>query len=270
MFKFLFIFFLFFTFAKADIKGAGATFVYKAVKELAIDYKDKFGKKVDFTPIGSSGGIKELKRGDVNFAISEIKGNCENCEFSQFAKGNVAVIYNVKDVKHLNLNGKILAEIYLGKIEFWDDEKIKILNQDENLPHEKISIFHRYDGSGTTLAFSEFLSANDKKFSEILGSGFSLNFKVGIGKKGSYIIAQSVRDTPFSIGYTGESYAVNLKSANLVVNDEILTIENKKYPITNKSYFVYKKDGEKLDEILKFIEFIRENGEVLDKYSLSF
>ena len=97
-----------------------------------------------------------------------------------------------------------------------------------------------------------------------------MNFKVGIGKKGSYIIAQSVRDTPFSIGYTGESYAVNLKSANLVVNDEILTIENKKYPITNKSYFVYKKDGEKLDEILKFIEFIRENGEVLDKYYLSF
>ena len=51
----------------------------------------------------------------------------------------------------LKLSGKVLGDIFLGKIKKWDDNAIKALNPDVKLPSADIIVVHRSDGSGTTL-----------------------------------------------------------------------------------------------------------------------
>ncbi len=54
--------------------------------------------------------------------------------------GAVVVVYNIPGVDNLKLDGKTLADIFMGKIKYWDNPEIKALNPNVNLPHEKIIV----------------------------------------------------------------------------------------------------------------------------------
>ena len=60
----------------------------------------------------------------------------------------------------IKLDGTTLADIFLGKIKTWNDPAIKSLNPGLSLPSTNITVVHRSDSSGTTKAFTTFLSAN--------------------------------------------------------------------------------------------------------------
>jgi phosphate transport system substrate-binding protein len=63
------------------------------------------------------------------------------------------VIYHVPGLSpstHLNLNGKVLAQIFAGQITMWDDPAIKNLNPGVTLPGSAIVLVHRSDTSGST------------------------------------------------------------------------------------------------------------------------
>ena len=67
--------------------------------------------------------------------------------------------YNVPGINgRLRLNGAVLANIYLGTVTNWNAPGIKALNPTMNLPDLKITPVYRSDGSGSTYAFTDYLS----------------------------------------------------------------------------------------------------------------
>ncbi|WP_048146806.1 phosphate ABC transporter substrate-binding protein PstS [Pyrococcus abyssi] len=160
-------------------------------------------------PVKESTWKKFLQTGDQPLQFPEIVGA-------------VVVVYNVPEVNELKLSREVLAKIFLGEIEYWDDPAIKRLNPNEKLPHKKIIVIHRSDASGTTAIFTTYLSLISKEWAEKVGVGKVVDWPVdkvgrGIGAKGNPGVVAALKQTKYSIAYTELSFAIeeNLKVAAL-------------------------------------------------------
>jgi phosphate transport system substrate-binding protein len=130
------------------------------------------------------------------------------------------VIYNVPGIgpaEHLRLNGKVLAQMFAGKITRWDDPAIAAINPGVKLPGTPVVPVHRADSSGSTFLFTSYLNAQDP-------SGWS-NSQIGttiawpgqpgeIGATGSEGIVDRVGSTPGAVSYVGVSYLSQVTSMN--------------------------------------------------------
>ncbi|MDE1939508.1 MAG: phosphate ABC transporter substrate-binding protein PstS, partial [Alphaproteobacteria bacterium] len=106
------------------------------------------------------------------------------------------------------LSGKVLADIYLGKITKWNDPAIKKLNPKVPLPNMAILVVHRSDGSGTTFNFTNYLGKVSPEWKSSVGSDTSVSWPTGIGGKGNAGVAGSVQQTVGSIGYVEYAYVM--------------------------------------------------------------
>ena len=129
------------------------------------------------------------------------------------ALGAVAVTYNLPSLKNkkLKLTGKLLAEIFRGKIKLWNDSQIQNLNKGLNLPEQKIILIYRADGSGTTSFFTEFLSQRSPVFLKQIGYGKSVSWPRGLGAKGNEGVMGLFNKMEGAISYVGLSYALSQK-----------------------------------------------------------
>lgn len=236
-----------------SIVGYGGTFSDIFINEVAKSFESITGDRVEYKSIGSLGAIKQLMLKRSDFAVSDINSTYEKFITKPLLSGNIAIAYNLAGVSQLNLTPDIIAGIYQGDIKFWDDNLIKKANPNLELNHDKIEIFHRYDGSGTTLNFTKFLHQNSNSWR--LGFGEYIDFKVGVGKKGGHDIAKFIEKTPNSIGYIGypDVNITGLKSANIVINERFYSIKDSKYPIKNYTYFVYPQGNKDSEKLLNFI-----------------
>src|SRR6202051_1053521 len=106
----------------AEISGAGATFPYPIYAKWAEAFKAKTGVAMNYQSIGSGGGIKQIQSKTVDFCASDMPLKAEELEksgliqFPMIMGGEVATI-NVKGIESgkMKLDGKMLADIYLGK-----------------------------------------------------------------------------------------------------------------------------------------------------------
>ncbi len=74
--------------------------------------------------------------------------------------GIVVLAYNLKGLNGvLKLPRDVYVGIFAGDIKKWNDPKIQQANPDLNLPAMNIILVARADGSGTTYAFTNHLSA---------------------------------------------------------------------------------------------------------------
>ncbi len=197
------------------IIGAGATFPYPLYSKMFLAYKQIHNIEVNFLPIGSSAGLRQLLDKTVHFGASDLLFSEKELHNPDspilhvpIALGAVVVVYNLPDTKQqLNLSGDLIARIFLGEIGFWDHADIKKVNPDANLPHKKIAIIRRAEGSGTTFAFSTFLSITSTAWKNSIGAGKNLTWPQGIGAKGNPGVTILVKQIPYSIGYTELTYA---------------------------------------------------------------
>src|SRR5690349_11944851 len=148
----------------ADISGAGSTFIYPVFAKWADTYKKDTGIGLNYQSIGSGGGIKQVIAKTVTFGATDkpmSDADLEKNGLVQFpmVMGGIVPIVNLTGVKpgELVLDGKTLAQIYLGAITTWDDAAIKALNPGLTLPSTAIAVVHRSDGSGTTFNFTNYL-----------------------------------------------------------------------------------------------------------------
>ena len=114
----------------------------------------------------------------------------------------------------INFTGDVLAQIYMGKITQWNDAAILALNPNLKLPKAAITAVHRSDGSGTTYAFTDYLSAVNPDWKTTVGRSTSVTWPVdkigtGVGAKGNAGVAGTVVNTTGSIGYVDVIYAVS-------------------------------------------------------------
>jgi phosphate transport system substrate-binding protein len=118
-------------------------------------------------------------------------------------------MYNVPGAPaHMKLTGKIIADIYLGKIDKWNDSAIAKLNPGANLPDLKITPVFRSDGSGTTYNFTDYLSSVSPEFKSKIGNATQVNFPVGVGGRGSSGVSGILTRTDGAVGYADIAYAL--------------------------------------------------------------
>ena len=123
--------------------------------------------------------------------------------------GAITVSYNLPGVKTgLKLDGKTIADIFLGKIKTWNDPEIKALNPGVTLPSTPITVIHRSDSSGTTAGFTGFLAAVDPEFKSKVGEGKDVQWPTGTGAKGNAGVAGAVQQTTGAVGYVEQAYAL--------------------------------------------------------------
>ena len=117
-------------------------------------------------------------------------------------------VVNIKGIApgQMKLDGRVLGDIYLGKITKWDDPAIKALNPGVPLPDAAIAPVRRADGSGTTFNFTNYLSRVHPEWKTKVGEGTAVNWPVGAGGKGNEGVAAFVNRLPNSIGYVEYSY----------------------------------------------------------------
>jgi len=199
-----------------NLTGAGSSFAYPIYSKWAAMYAAKTGVKINYQSIGSSGGIRQLSEGIVDFGATD--GPMTN---EQLAKakggailhfptvlGGVAVTYNLPGVTQpLKLTGPVLADIFMGGITKWNDSRVAALNPGVKLPSTDVIVVHRADGSGTTFIFSDYLATVSTPWAAKVGRGQSLNWPVGLGGKGSEGVTGQVKQLPGAVGYVELSYA---------------------------------------------------------------
>src|SRR5437016_6609019 len=201
--------------AKAtDISGAGATFPYPIYAKWAEAYKAKTGVGLNYQSIGSGGGIAQIKAKTVTFGASDkplAPNELDPAGLTQFPTviGGVVPVVNISGLKpgEMVLDGKTLADIFLGKLTKWNDPEIKKLNPSLNLPAQAIAIVHRSDGSGTSFIFTNYLSKKSPDWAKQVGAATSVEWPAGIGAKGNEGVAGNVAQTAGSIGYVEYAYA---------------------------------------------------------------
>lgn len=71
----------------------------------------------------------------------------------------IAVIFNLGDIKTLNLKPEVIAGLFAGTITNWNDPAIAADNPGVTLPDLAVTPVHRSDDSGTTSNFTDYLHA---------------------------------------------------------------------------------------------------------------
>jgi len=198
----------------AEISGAGATFPYPIYAKWADAYNAKTGLKMNYQSIGSGGGIKQITAKTVDFGASDMPlkpADLEKEGLTQFpmVMGGVVPVVNLEGIQpgQLKLDGKILSDIYLGKITKWNDPAIASLNAGLKLPDQAIAPVYRSDGSGTTFIFTHYLSEVSPEWKEKVGENTSVQFPTGIGGKGNEGVSAMASRTAGAIGYVEYAYA---------------------------------------------------------------
>ncbi|MCV2503686.1 MAG: phosphate ABC transporter substrate-binding protein PstS, partial [Neisseriaceae bacterium] len=208
-----------------NIVGAGASFPNLIYTSWSTAYYQKTKEKINYQSIGSSAGLKQLNSRTIDFAASDVPlsdTELQKQNYFQFPTiiGGIVMIVNLDGIgnNQLLLDGKVIADIYQGKIKKWNDPAIQTLNPDLTLPSEPIAVIHRSDGSGTTYIFSQYLSQVSDSWNREIGSSSSISWKVGIGGKGNDGIAVAVKTLKNSIGYVEYAYAAqnNLTYTKLI------------------------------------------------------
>ena len=292
--------------AEEMLNGAGATFPYPVYSAWANEYNKITGMKLNYQSIGSGGGIKQIQSKTVDFGASDMPLKPEDLEkdglmqFPTVVGGEVLVV-NLAGIKpgEMKLTGKLVADIYLGKITKWNDPQIAKANPGLKLPDQSITVVHRSDGSGTTFIFTNYLSKMSPEWKEKVGADVSVSWPAAsdAGGKGNEGVASFVQRIKGAIGYVEYAYAKQNKMTYtqlqnrdghfLMPNDktfqaaaagadwknapgfyEILTDEPgaNSWPIAGATFILMHKSqasAERAKDVLKFFDWAYANGDAM-------
>jgi phosphate transport system substrate-binding protein len=279
------------------LNGAGATFPYPIYSKWSFEYrKVDPAVSINYQSVGSGGGQKSIEDGTVDFGASDGPMSDEDLAKAPgkilhipTVAGADVVAYNLPGNPALQLDGPVIAGIFLGKITKWNDAKIASQNPGITLPAMDIGVVHRSDASGTTYIFMDYLSSISQEWETNVGRGTAVKWPAGQGAKGNEGVTEQIKQMPGSIGCVELVYAVQQKLPfarvkNAAGNYVVPTIESvaaalatakipddfrfsmvnppgeKSYPIAGATWLlVYQKQtnpvkGKKLVEFLKWAE----------------
>jgi phosphate ABC transporter phosphate-binding protein len=201
------------------ITGAGSTFVFPLMDNWRVEY-NKIHPEItlNYQSIGSGAGIKLLEQKSVDFGASDAPLSTTDMQKAPGVLtipesiGGITIAYNLPGIdKGVKLTGPVIAQIFMGNITSWNDPAIVNLNPETSLPNQKIVVAHRSDGSGTTYAFTDYLSKISPDWMTKVGQGKSVPWPVGTGGQGNAGVANIVKTTPYAIGYVELAYVFQNK-----------------------------------------------------------
>ena len=240
--------------------GAGATFPAALYKKWIEEYRNVQPEVgISYLAVGSGEGTDRFIRGEVDFGASDsAMSDAEMAEVDRGVQlipttaGSIVLAYNLPGVSgELRLSREVYVDIFLGKIERWNDKRLKSLNPDLSLPSSDISVAARLDGSGTTFAFTKHLSEISEQWrNRGPGAGKLVDWPgptmLGRGNEG---VAGIIKRTPGALGYVeyGIASRLGLQLAALENRDGafvsptgtsgMATLENAKLPENLRAFF---------------------------------
>ena len=202
---------------QTTLNGAGATFPNPMYSKWFSEYhKVHSDVQINYQPIGSGGGIRQVTAGTVDFGASDMPMTDQQLKDSKInilniptVLGAVVPAYNIPGVTgEVKFTPEALAGIYLGKITKWNDKTITSANPGVNFPDKDIIVVHRSDGSGTSFIWTDYLSKVSPEWKGQVGSDTSVKWPLGMGGLHNEGVAGLIRQLPGSIGYVELIYAV--------------------------------------------------------------
>jgi len=205
--------------AQSQINGAGATFPAPIYSKWFSEYGKLKNVAINYQPIGSGGGIRQLTNQTVFFGATDGPMTVDQMQTAPgkiihlpTVLGAVVPIYEIPGVTaELKFTGPLIADIFMGKVTKWNDPAIGKLNDGVKLPDMDITVVHRSDGSGTSYIFADYLAKVSLEWAKTVGVATAVKWPVGLGGKGSEGVTGLVKQTPGSIGYVELVYALQNK-----------------------------------------------------------
>ena len=206
--------------AQTTLNGAGATFPNPMYSKWFSEYQKLHQNiQINYQPIGSGGGIRQVIAGTVDFGATDGPMTDDQLKEAKMkilhfptVLGADVPAYNIPGVTaELKFTPEALAGIFLGKISKWNDKAITGANPGVNLPDRDIVVVHRSDGSGTTYIWTDYLSKVSSEWQGQVGKGTSVKWPIGLGGKGNEGVAGMIRQLPGSVGYVELIYAAQNK-----------------------------------------------------------
>ncbi len=203
---------------KLTLHGAGASFPAPVYAKWFTNYRrENPGVEITYDSVGSESGIRRLIKGEVDFgasdspeAVREIEPGAESrFLFFPSVAGAVVPVVNLPGVADsISFTPGILAGIYMGTIKKWTDPQIRQANRGVHLPDLDIVVVHRSDGSGTSYAWTEFLSQTSGEWKSKVGSAMAPKWPTGREANGNDGVAKLVKELGGAIGYVEYIYAL--------------------------------------------------------------
>ena len=208
------------------VTGAGGSFPNPMYSQWFAEFGHLHpGIRINYQPIGSGAGIRQVSRGVVDFGATDaamtdaqLRASPRRLLHIPTLLGAVVPVYNLPGVPGtLRLAPDVLADIFTGALTRWDDPRLLRDNPGLPLPHASIVPVYRADGSGSTFIFTDYLCKVSSAFERAVGRGTSVAWPVGVGQKGSEAVAGFVRGTPNAIGYVEQMYVLSggMKAASV-------------------------------------------------------
>jgi len=205
---------------QTTLNGAGATFPNPMYSKWFAEYSKLHSDvQINYQPIGSGGGIRQVTAGTVDFGASDMPMTDKQLQDAKFKILNIPTVlgavvpaYNIPGVSgEVKFTPEVLSGIFLGKIARWNDKAITSVNPDINFPDKEIIVVHRSDGSGTSFIWTDYLSKVSPDWKTQVGADTSVKWPVGMGGKGNEGVSGLVHQLSGSIGYVELIYAVQQK-----------------------------------------------------------
>jgi phosphate ABC transporter phosphate-binding protein len=200
------------------LSGAGATFPFPVYQKWFTNYRrENPAVQITYEPIGSAAGVQRLLSNSVDFGASDspevihelAPADEDRYLFFPSVVGAVVPVVNLPGVRgDIAFTPDALAGIYLGKIKKWNDPILVRANKNLHLPDLDIVVVHRADGSGTSYAWTDFLSKTAPEWKAQVGTSLAPKWPVGRGADGNDGVSKLVSGQSGSIGYVEFIYAL--------------------------------------------------------------
>lgn len=207
-------------YGQTTLNGAGATFPNPMYSKWFAEYSKLHPEvQINYQPIGSGGGIRQVTAGTVDFGASDMPMTDKQLQDAKIKILNIPTVlgavvpaYNIPAVSgEVKFTPEVLSGIFLGKISRWNDKAIASANPGMNFPDKEIIVVHRSDGSGTSFIWTDYLSKVSPDWKTQVGADTSVKWPVGMGGKGNEGVSGLVHQLSGSIGYVELIYAVQQK-----------------------------------------------------------
>ena len=200
------------------LKGAGATFPYPVYEEWFRNFRRKNPTiQITYEPVGSEAGVRQLLANSVDFGASDSPEAIQELAPEQEKKylyfpsvvGAVVPVVNLPGIPgDIAFTPEAIAGIYLGKIKKWNDPILTRANRGLRLPDLDITVVHRSDGSGTSYAWTDYLSKTSPEWRTQVGASLTPKWPTGREANGNDGVSKLVHEQSGSIGYVEFTFAL--------------------------------------------------------------
>jgi len=118
-----------------QINGSGATFAQPLIDVCKVEFTKDTGHTINYTAGGSGKGRTDFASNLVDFAASDsvyTSGFPAHLEYAAVYAAGIAIGYNLPTVKTpIYLSPAVLAQIFSGEIQNWNDVRIRTVNDGE-------------------------------------------------------------------------------------------------------------------------------------------